>query len=202
MGLKAFETFLDIWFGCDIVLNFNTGFVHDGHLVMNRRAIAKHYLEFWFWIDIIATIPFEVFGTLFESKSGRKAIKLVKWFKIPRLLRLGRILKYLRQYAKYYAIILVTGIGIVSVHMAGCIHVALMEPCANYAYDYYSKTDSSPEGPCSQANIFNSWITALHFGITMLTGNSIRALHSEIEEGSEEVSRPLILPHNILPQCT
>ena len=61
--LKAFELFADIWFGVDILLNFRTGHVHDGHLVMNSKAIASHYFEFWFWIDVIATIPFELFGT-------------------------------------------------------------------------------------------------------------------------------------------
>lgn len=98
----GFETFLDIWFGIDILVSFRTGFIHDGHLHMNPKDSADHYFEFWFWIDIFASIPFEVFGDIIKSKSARKSIKMVKWFKIPRLLRLGRMLKFLKGNAAYY----------------------------------------------------------------------------------------------------
>ena len=53
-GLKIFMYVLDVWFIVDIFLNFRTGHVHDGHLVMDPRKIARHYLEFWFWIDVLA----------------------------------------------------------------------------------------------------------------------------------------------------
>ena len=46
-GLKTFEYFLDVWFVVDICLNFRTGFVHDGHVVMDPHKIAKHYFHFW-----------------------------------------------------------------------------------------------------------------------------------------------------------
>lgn len=192
--LKRFELFLDIWFGVDILLNFRTGFVHNGHLVMDPKEIAKHYFEFWFWIDIIATIPFELFGTLFESKSSRKAIKLVKWFKIPRLMRLGRVLKYLRQYAKFYSLILVTGAIILSVHMFGCIFVAAAQPCAEYVYDKKAGIDDSKYGPCAQKNAFKVWSRALHYGMAMLLGNSVRSMDGTWD--SAEI-RGLEFHHNI-----
>ena len=184
--LKSFEVFADIWFGVDILLNFRTGHVHDGHLVMDPKAIAAHYFEFWFWIDIIATIPFEIFGTLFENKSSRKAIKLVKWFKIPRLMRLGRVVKYLRQYAKFYSLIMVTFGVILATHMFGCIFVAIINPCGQYEYDYYTKVDTSIDGPCAQKNAFKVWARALHYGITMLMGGSVRALDGTFD--SQEVA--------------
>jgi hypothetical protein len=185
-SLKSFEIFADIWFGVDIILNFRTGHIHDGHLVMSPKEIAKHYLEFWFWIDIIATIPFELFGALFENKSSRKAIKLVKWFKIPRLMRLGRVLKYLRQYAKFYKLILVTFAMLLSTHMFGCIFVAIIAPCAQYDYDYSGSIDTSVDGPCAQKNAFKVWARALHYGIAMLCGNSVRALNGQYD--SEEIA--------------
>lgn len=174
--LKAFELFADIWFAVDILLNFRTGHVHDGHLVMDPKKIAAHYFEFWFWIDIIATIPFELFGALFANKSSRKAIKLVKWFKIPRLMRLGRVLKYLRQYAKFYSLIMVTFGIILMTHMFGCIFVACVNPCGQYDYDPYTYTETSTDGPCAQKNAFKVWARALHYGVTMLMGGSVRAL--------------------------
>ena len=47
-------------------------------LVVDPKLIARDYLKLWFWIDILASIPFELFGSLIPSKSARKAIKLVK----------------------------------------------------------------------------------------------------------------------------
>ena len=38
----------------------NSGFIHDGHVILNRKAAAKHYFEFWFWIDIVANMPWEL----------------------------------------------------------------------------------------------------------------------------------------------
>ena len=43
-----------------MLIMFNSGFVHDGHVVMSRKASALHYLEFWFWVDIIAQLPYEL----------------------------------------------------------------------------------------------------------------------------------------------
>ena len=192
--LKAFEMFADIWFGVDILLNFRTGHIHDGHLVMDPKEIASHYFEFWFWIDIIATIPFEIFGTLFANKSSRKAIKLVKWFKIPRLMRLGRVVKYLRQYAKFYSLIMVTFAVILSTHMFGCIFVACINPCGQYDYDYKNYIDTSPNGPCAQHNAFKVWARALHYGITMLMGGSVRALDGTFD--SNEIAR-MVFHHNV-----
>lgn len=161
---------------------------------MSPKEIAKHYFEFWFWIDIVATIPFELFGALFENKSSRKAIKLVKWFKIPRLMRLGRVLKYLRQYAKFYKLILVTFAMILSTHMFGCIFVAIVAPCAQYDYDYSGSVDTSVEGPCAQKNAFKVWARALHYGIAMLCGNSVRALDGQFD--SNEIAG-FELHHNV-----
>jgi hypothetical protein len=45
-----------------------------------RREIAKEYLQFWFWVDLLATIPWELFVTA-------KGTGLLPLFK---LLRIGR----------------------------------------------------------------------------------------------------------------
>ena len=58
--ITYFDIFLEVYFWTDMLLMFNSGFVHDGHVVMSRKASALHYLEFWFWVDIIAQIPYEI----------------------------------------------------------------------------------------------------------------------------------------------
>ena len=132
-GLKVFMYVLDVWFIVDIFLNFRTGHVHDGHLVMDPRKIARHYLEFWFWIDVLACIPFEqILEGMYPNKASRKAIKMVKWFKIPRLLRLGRLLRYAKEYAKYWApTALFFGVFFI-MHLAACSWVGALDPCGEF----------------------------------------------------------------------
>lgn len=187
-SLKPFEIFMDWWFGIDIILNFCTGFIHDGHLVMNPWATMNHYFEFWFWIDILATIPFEMFVEGM-SKKDRKAIKMVKWLKITRLLRIGRILKLLKGYARFYKVFLALIGFIWMMHFMGCMWISIVEPCimmdANgypwYAHDridpvevayiqYKGYTMYAEGSDCN--DVWRMYATALDYGAKAMLGAS------------------------------
>jgi hypothetical protein len=89
------ESFIDIFFFCDIILNFFTGYIDENNkLIMNQKQIIKHYLSLWFWVDLLATLPFETILTL-SGKDAGEHIKLFALLKTPRLLRIGRILKFI-----------------------------------------------------------------------------------------------------------
>lgn len=130
-GVYYFGYMLDIWFAVDIIFNFRTGFTHDGHVVLQPSKIVRHYLAFWFWIDLLASIPFEIFLSGVDSKSQRKAIKMTKYFKIPRLMRMGRVLKYLRKYAKYSGAFIVIFGFILSCHFSACIWTMMFDLCGD-----------------------------------------------------------------------
>ena len=53
-----FESF----FVCDMIINFRTTFVDpkSGKLVTQPVAIAKYYLKSWFFLDLLAVLPFEL----------------------------------------------------------------------------------------------------------------------------------------------
>ena len=59
--MNALSVFMDVWFICDVFLNFRTGFVDHGATIMDSNKIAKHYLKSWFIIDFFASVPWEVF---------------------------------------------------------------------------------------------------------------------------------------------
>lgn len=42
----------------DIVLTFNSSFERNGVIIKDRRQIARRYLRGWFWLDLIANLPF------------------------------------------------------------------------------------------------------------------------------------------------
>ena len=87
--MKAFHLFIDVWFIIDVVLNFRTGYVDHGVMVMDQKKIAKKYLSTYFLIDFVASVPWEYFleGT---NSTDRKSLKLIKYFKIPKLMRISR----------------------------------------------------------------------------------------------------------------
>ena len=53
-------------FFLDILLNFRTTFVnHRGEVVTNSRDITINYIKTWFFLDLVAALPFD-FLELFE----------------------------------------------------------------------------------------------------------------------------------------
>ncbi len=125
-GKKMLATCIDIVFWIDILLNFNTGFVHFGVLYMNRGDIARRYFKGWFLIDLVGNFPFElVLGDEMDG-SERKSVKLLKWAKLPKLLRIGRVLKYLKQYIKFASILSLVFTALFNVHFLACLWIFLM----------------------------------------------------------------------------
>lgn len=119
------ENFFSLCFGFDMLFNFNTAVKVKGELSKDRWTIAKTYFFTWFWIDFIASFPFEVLlpstedvevavtsvgfndtvtmidgGTTTSgvNKLGRlgKIFRLLRIFKLLRLFKLGRIMKRMK----------------------------------------------------------------------------------------------------------
>ena len=134
-GMKYFSYFLDAWFWCDIIFNFNTGFVHHGLLVMDHSSIAKHYLESWFLVDVAGSIPFEyIFEETYTQGKLRKWSKVLKYAKLPKLLRVFRCMKFLQRYRQLYTSALSFIALIISIHIMACTWVLALNPCDGYSH--------------------------------------------------------------------
>ena len=83
----------DIAFVIDLLLNFITASfndtVHGTELDFNPLHIARDYLKSWFVIDLISSVPFDLFVV---ATTSVRAISIVK---CVRLLRLNRLFKKL-----------------------------------------------------------------------------------------------------------
>jgi len=87
---------VDAMFCVDIVFNFRTGYInHESQFVSSTVRIAKKYLQGWFWIDLITSIPFAAIPNI-----GAVSIlsKVLKAFRLIRLLRLLRVMKLLSKW--------------------------------------------------------------------------------------------------------
>jgi hypothetical protein len=88
-GQYALSVMLDIFFVSDIFLNFRTGYINNGFVIMDAKRIVRKYLKFWFWVDLLGSIPVELFfindggdeyaksyAKSYDAKATRKSFKV------------------------------------------------------------------------------------------------------------------------------
>ncbi|XP_069808179.1 voltage-gated delayed rectifier potassium channel KCNH4 [Dendropsophus ebraccatus] len=93
---------VEMLFILDIILNFRTTYVsHSGQVVYEPRSICIHYLATWFFVDLIAALPFDLLYAFNVTVTS-----LVHLLKTVRLLRLLRLLQKLDRYSQYSAMVL------------------------------------------------------------------------------------------------
>lgn len=55
------ESFSSLFCSPDIILNFRTTYVsQSGQVVYDARSIYLHYCTTWFFVDLIAALPFDL----------------------------------------------------------------------------------------------------------------------------------------------
>ena len=161
---KGFLIFLDVWFFLDIMLNFKTGFIHNGTVLMHPKKVIYHYLTGWFLIDLLGTIPFKYMIDPDQATSG-KTIKLTKFLKVPKLLRISRILKYLRDNRQVYDIFKIFVFVVVSIHIGACLWILAIDPCPT---DY----DATERVWCAHGKTTELYFESLHNVCVMILGIS------------------------------
>ena len=79
---------VDLIFLIDLVLNFFMAYYNDEYILIDtRRKIAFKYLLTWFWIDLLAIIPFNFI--IPDSGNGNSDFSsLIRLIKLPRLYKL------------------------------------------------------------------------------------------------------------------
>jgi len=105
----VFDLSTDVLFMMDLIMTFNVAIITpQNKLVLDRRIIAVTYLKSWFWLDLAASVPFDLiiqaaseegFSDTGSENSGSNtagATSLLKGFKLPRLLRLLKIMRLMR----------------------------------------------------------------------------------------------------------
>ena len=182
---------MDVLFMVDLGINFRTAIIlENGLLEWDVREIRQTYLRGWFPIDLVACIPLDfclqlVFlisggdpdGSGTNSGSDAAKVKLLlRLLKLPRLLRMGRIFKYLERSAAA-ALWRITRllIGYVMVgHWLGCIFIFICQAEANEGM----QTFFTPNADDSFGDVY---VHALRTAMLMMIGEGIDVA-TEIEE--------------------
>ncbi|RVE69784.1 hypothetical protein OJAV_G00081300 [Oryzias javanicus] len=110
---------VEMLFMLDIVLNFRTTYVsQSGQVVYDGRSICIHYCTTWFFVDLIAALPFDLLYAFNITVTS-----LVHLLKTVRLLRLLRLLHKLDRYSQYSAVVLTLLMSVFALlaHWMACI---------------------------------------------------------------------------------
>jgi hypothetical protein len=99
MTTMTIDYFVDALFLVDIILCFFKAFYHEGILVTDPLAMRKNYLKGWFTLDALSLLPLDIIVLLIgvEHFGGMWIIPLLR---LPRLLRIARIMKYFKEWEK------------------------------------------------------------------------------------------------------
>lgn len=141
-----FDTFVDVYFIVDLVLNFRTAFVNTkGVRETNPRTIAKNYMRGWFPIDFVSCIPVGHISYAIEQAALRdatgstagetdtaspdnlKALKSLRLLKLSKMLRLARLKRIMQKYEnlmvvqEYMGILSMLAIIMFTAHFLTCI---------------------------------------------------------------------------------
>ena len=92
----AINGLIDFMFLLDIFIVFRTSYVDSstGEEILYSGKIVWNYLFGRFWIDLLATIPFDVIGIVIFGGSTT-ALQLFGILKLVRIARLSKIIAYL-----------------------------------------------------------------------------------------------------------
>eukprot|EP01052_Picozoa_sp_SAG31_P033734 SAG31_NODE_3852_length_3817_cov_6.007800_5_plen_403_part_00 len=134
-----FDAIIDIFFICDLFLNFRTAYYTKAGLLEDRLPrIAKNYLRGWFTVDFLSCLPLSYLVYIAEdegcekgSGSSYRAIKALRLIRLSKMLRLARIKKLLSKWGtdinfqQWIDIIFTIFLILFMVHILGCVFYAI-----------------------------------------------------------------------------
>jgi hypothetical protein len=153
-----------------------------GPRLPGAAANPAYPAEHRFWIDLVATFPFDAVIPAGTSKGINKTVRLIRMpraFKVMRMLRVGRILKRVMRGTKVnpgiVRLFMLFGALLLMWHWLGCIYwyIALQELDDKANGDYpYPESNWLPD----ENQRDNAYPSAVFWAVTLTTGGNVNAL--------------------------
>jgi hyperpolarization activated cyclic nucleotide-gated potassium channel 2 len=161
-------------FFVDMCVTFNTAYVDEEteKLIDDRRLIAQRYIYFWFWIDLISTIPIDHIVQAYADVTRLDFIRMIRIFRLFRLLRFFHFLKKADRLETFGANPQIVNLGVLMVqlffvaHIFACFwhYITLPQAAGSYPLNWVDHFGFSDH------TIFDKYVTSLYYVIiTMLT---------------------------------
>ncbi|XP_041830864.1 potassium voltage-gated channel subfamily H member 4 isoform X2 [Melanotaenia boesemani] len=167
---------VEMLFIIDIILNFRTTYVsQSGQVVYEARSICVHYATTWFFVDLVAALPFDLLYAFNITVTS-----LVHLLKTVRLLRLLRLLQKLDRYSQYSAMVLTLLMSVFALlaHWMACIWYMIgrkeIETNETWEIGWLHELGKRLETPYINSTVggptvHSSYIAALYFTLSSLT---------------------------------
>ncbi|XP_072229966.1 voltage-gated delayed rectifier potassium channel KCNH4 [Leuresthes tenuis] len=167
---------VEMLFILDIILNFRTTFVsQSGQVVYEARPICIHYATTWFFVDLVAALPFDLLYAFNITVTS-----LVHLLKTVRLLRLLRLLHKLDRYSQYSAMVLTLLMSVFALlaHWMACVWYMIgrkeIETIETWEIGWLHELGKRLETPYINSTVGgptvrSSYIAALYFTLSSLT---------------------------------
>ncbi|KAG2430570.1 hypothetical protein HXX76_010089 [Chlamydomonas incerta] len=180
---NAADHFMTGLFGIDLLVNFRTAFYnHQGELMRDSAAIAANYMKMWFWIDLAGTIPWDALitatGAFASHQENSTTLAALGFLKAPRMLRLGRLLRFLDGFknAKVFRIVQLFLAMILISHWLACIwYMMYAFGGRNNAEEWAFMKATVPEGG-SQGLAY--YIMCFYSSFLLMVGDNINAYNN------------------------
>ncbi|XP_061160841.1 potassium voltage-gated channel subfamily H member 4-like isoform X2 [Syngnathus typhle] len=167
---------VEMLFITDIILNFRTTFVsQSGQVVYQSRSICIHYATSWFFVDLVAALPFDLLYAFNITVTS-----LVHLLKTVRLLRLLRLLQKLDRYSQYSAMVLTLLMSVFALlaHWMACVWYMIgqkeLESSHTWEIGWLHELGKRLETPYANStsggpSVRSAYIAALYFTLSSLT---------------------------------
>jgi hypothetical protein len=161
-----------------MVINFNLAYYDErSKLVYGRRDIARNYMKFWFWIDLVGVFPFYITALAIAGKVGAEStmsyqdpLNLLRLFKLARLVRLHRVISFFAiiKYSRKISFVAYTlmrnfSAAVFWCHLWACIMYFIAR---QYSFDEDTWIGSSN----SDLSIFERYILSLYWSVVTVSG--------------------------------
>jgi hypothetical protein len=122
LSAENLNTIVDIAFAVDLALGFFKAYENErGEVVTDMKKIRWEYIQFWIWIDVPASVPFDaILGAFGYDFYGLKCF---------RLLRIGRLIKFLQklQLTNVWNILRLVAFFAFLAHWLGCMWYVIVD---------------------------------------------------------------------------
>lgn len=165
-----FEYCFLVIFVTDIVINFNLGYYDEvDELIIDRKLIARHYLKFMFWIDLIGIFPFNAIalacaGLIGKDTQTSRYLSILQLFRLIRLHRVRELIHKL-QYSSKVSLMWLTlirnfGYGFLWSHFAACCLFFISRQSG------HDEENTWIGGDIPNLNVAQQYVTSLYWSVT------------------------------------
>lgn len=172
-AFSVIEYILVSVFVVDIGVNFNLAFYNEkGDIVCERQLIARNYLRFMFWVDLVGVFPFYVIalactGQLGQDSALAQYLALFRLFRMVRMYRLKQLFDIL-QYSTKISLMWLTltrnfSAALAWTHFAACIMYFIAR---QYSFD---EDETWIGGSLTGLNAVERYLTSLYWSVVTFT---------------------------------